>query len=321
MKRTFATILSCCLAALAASASAQDYPQRPVRIMVPYAAGGVPDVVARTVAQRLSESTGQQFIVENRGGGGGIAAVMAVAKSPADGYTLLVADPAQTAINPFLFTNLPYDTLRDLAPVSIIANSVQYVVGSPQANINSFPDMVAYAKANPGKLSYGSAGIGSVHHIGMESIKGALGLNVVHIPYKGSGQSVPAFVAGEVQVVLASLPALTAHVKAGKAKLLAVTSARRSPQTPDVPAVSEFVPGYDFGVEIGMLAPAGTPPAVLTKLSGEVGKAMKHPDTAARFAALGLEPVGGTPENYTAVIRRSLERFSVAVKQSGAKAD
>jgi len=290
-------------------------------MLVPYAAGGVPDVLARSVAHRLSESTGQQFLVENRGGGGGIAAVMAVVKSPADGYTLIVADPAQTAINPYLFANLPYDTLKDLAPVSIIANAVQYVVGSPQANLNSFADMVAYARANPGKLSYGSAGIGSVHHIGMESIKATLGLDIVHVPYKGSGQSVPAFIAGEVQVVLASLPALTAHLKSGKAKLLAVTSAGRSSRTPEVPAVSEFVPGYDFNVEIGLLAPAGTPPAVLSKLSAEVAKAMKHPDTITRFAALGMEPVGGTPEHYAAVIRQSLERFGAAVKLSGAKAN
>lgn len=321
MTRTLAAVLFCVLAAVATGSRAQDYPQRPVRLLVPYAAGGVPDVVARQVAQRFSDSLGQQFLVENRGGGGGIAAVMAVAKAPADGYTLLIADPAQTSINPYLFANLPYDTLRDLAPVSVVTNSTQYVVGSPQANINSFNDMVAFARANPGKLSYGSAGIGSVHHIGMESIKAALGLNIVHIPYKGSGQSVPAFISGEVQIVLASLPALSAHIKAGKAKLLAVTSGSRSPQTPDVPAVSEFVPGYDFTVEIGLLAPAGTPPAILAKLSAESAKAMKNPDLIPRFIALGLDPVGSTPEFYAAAIRRGLERFSTAVKLSGAKAE
>lgn len=319
MSAKFLKFLVFVLSACAVSVWAQDYPARPVKIIVPYPPGGVPDVLARTVGQRLSESLGQQFLAENRPGAGGITAMMAIVNAPADGYTLVMADPAQTAINPYLYKNLPYDTLRDFVPVSIVASSIQYLAASPQ--FGSFAELVAYARANPGKLSYGSAGIGSIHHIGVESLKAALGINLLHVPYKGTSQSVPAFVAGEVQVVMSSLPTLVSHVRAGKAKLLAVTSPKRPPQTPDVPAVAEFIPGYDFATGIGLLARAGTPAPVVSRLAGEVAKAMKHPETAARLTPLGMTPVGSTPEEYADLIRRDLKKFSTAVKLSGAKAD
>ena len=310
-----------CLLVCAGGAPAQDYPARPVKIVVPYAAGGVPDVLGRTVGQRLSEMLSQQFLVENRPGAGGISAVMAVVKAPADGYTLLLSDPGQTAINQHLFDSLPYDTLRDLVPVTILAYSAPFVVVNPSAGINSFTELVAYAKANPGKLAYGSAGIGSSLHIAMESLKASLGIDLVHIPYKGSGQSVPAFLGGEVPLVVTALTALGPHVKSGKAKLLAVTSAKRSPQAPDVPAVGEFIPGYDFTAELGFLAPRGTPAAVVSKLSAEVAKAVKHPETAARLTQLNLDPAGSTPEAFTAVIRGNQARYATAVKLSGAKSN
>ena len=316
------TLLSAALFVLVTSLGstwAQDYPARRVKILVPYAAGGVPDVLARVVGQRLSEALSQQFVVENKPGAGGIPAVMTVVKAPADGYTLLIADVAQTAINPHLFEKLPYDTLKDLAPVSIVASSPIYVVVSPSVRIDSFAELIAYAKAHPNRLSYGSAGIGSIHHISMESIKAALGIDLAHVPYKGSGQSVPAFLAGEVPIVLTALPALGPYVQSGRAKLLAVTSVARSAQVPEVPSVSEFIPGYDFIAEVGLLAPAGTPVAAVSKISSEVAKAMKHPETASRLKALGLDPVGSTPEAFAALIRSNLERFAKAVKISGAK--
>jgi tripartite-type tricarboxylate transporter receptor subunit TctC len=319
MMRTFWKVLFVVFAASSAPLWAQDYPARPVKIVVPYPPGGVPDVLARTVGQRLSESLGQQFVAENRPGAGGITAMMTVVNSPADGYTLVMADPAQTAINAYLYRNIPYDTLRDFAPVSVVASSIQYLASSPK--FGSFQDLVAHAKANPGKLTYGSAGIGSIHHIGMESINAALGIKMLHVPYKGTSQSVPAFVAGEVQVVMSSLPTLISHVKAGKAKLLAVTSPKRSPQTPEVPAVAEFIPGYDFTTGIGLLARAGTPAPILSKLGGEIAKAMKHPQTVARLTPLGMTPVGSTPVEYADLIRRDLKKFATAVKISGAKAD
>lgn len=319
MKRTFLSITGCILAALAFQSAGQDFPTRPVKIVVPYAAGGVPDVIARAVGQRLTEIFSQQVLVENKGGGAGIAAVMSVVGAAPDGYTMIMSDAQQYAINAYLISNLPYDTLRDTVPVTNVANSIQFVVASPSVKIDSFTDLVAYAKANPGKLSYGTAGVGSVHHIAMESIKASLGLDLVHVPYKGSGQSVPAFLAGEVPIVLASLPALVAHVKAGKAKLIAVTAASRSAQAPEVPAVAEYIPGYDFTTGIGLLAPAGTPPAIVNRISAAVGQALKNPDLTARLVSLGLDPVGSTPEAFTALIRKDLARYSTAVKLSGAK--
>jgi tripartite-type tricarboxylate transporter receptor subunit TctC len=310
-------ILNLLVAAWVGHAAAQDYPNRPVRIIVPYAAGGVPDVLSRAVAQPLSEALGHQFIVENKPGAGGIAAVMAVVTAPADGYTLVMADASQTAINPYLFKDLPYDTLKNLTPVSVVAMSTQYVAGNPR--FASFADLIAEAKANPGKLSYGSSGIGSVHHIGVESINASLGINMVHVPYRGSGQSVPALVGGEVHMVMASLPALVPHVKSGKIKLLAITSPKRSSQTPDVPAVAEFIPGYDFVTGIGLLGPAGMPPQIVSKLAAEVAKAVKLPNVTSRLIPIGLDPYGSTPAEFTALIERDLKKYSTAVKISGAK--
>ena len=305
--------------ACAGPALAQEFPTKPVRIVVPYAAGGVPDVLSRTIAQPLSEALGQQFIVENKPGAGGISAVMSVVTAPPDGYTLVMADSSQTAINPYLFKDLPYDTLKNMTPVSLVALSTQYVAANPK--FGSFEELVTEAKANPGKLTYGSSGLGSVHHIGVESICASLGIRMVHVPYRGSGQSVPALVAGEVNIVMASLPALVAHVKAGRIKLLAVTSPQRSDQTPGVPAVAEFVPGYDFVTPMGLLGPAGMPPQVVAKLAGEVTKALKQPQVAARLIPIGLEPHGSTPAEFAALIERDLKKYSVAVKLSGAKAN
>jgi tripartite-type tricarboxylate transporter receptor subunit TctC len=310
-------ILNLLVAAWVSHAAAQDYPTRPVKIIVPYAAGGVPDVLSRAVAQPLSEALGHQFIVENKPGAGGIAAVMAVVTAPADGYTLVMADASQTAINPYLFKDLPYDTLKNLTPVSVVAMSTQYVAGNPR--FASFADLIAEAKANPGKLSYGSSGIGSVHHIGVESINASLGISMVHVPYRGSGQSVPALVGGEVHMVMASLPALVPHVKSGKIKLLAITSPKRSSQTPDVPAVAELIPGYDFVTGIGLLGPAGMPPQIVSKLAAEVAKAVKLPNVTSRLIPIGLDPYGSTPAEFTALIERDLKKYSTAVKISGAK--
>ena len=313
--------LAVALAACCASLSAQDYPSRPVRMLVPYAAGGAPDVFARLVGQRLALTLGQQFVVENRPGAGGISASEAVAKAPADGHVLLVADIPQLAINPYLFSKLPYDPVKDFAPVSLLATIPNFLVIQPSEPVKSLPEFVALAKSRPGQLNYGSAGIGSLGHIAMESFKAALGLDIVHVPYKGSGQSVPAFLSGDVTMLITTLAAVAPHIKSGKSKPLAVTSIQRSPLAPEVPTVSEVIPGYSFAGEIGVLAPAGTPPAIVSRLSGEIAKALKHPEVAQRLAALDAVAVGNTPEAYAENIRRNLERFAKAVKISGAKAE
>jgi len=316
--RTWLTALAAAMICM--QAWAQDYPNKPVRLIVPYAPGGSPDVFARVVGARLTETLGQSFVVENRPGAGGIAACELVAKADPDGYTLLVPDIAQLAVNPALFAKLPYDPIKDFAPISLIGAIPLFLVVRPALQVNSVPELVALAKSRPGKLTYGTGGVGSLAHILMESFKRPLGLDIIHVPYKGSGASTPAFLGGHLDALMTAFAAIGPHVKAGNAKVLAVSSLSRSPVAPDVPAISEFIPGYDFTAEIGLLAPAGTPAAIVNKLSAEVAKAVKHPDTVQRFAAIGAVPTSNTPEAYAENIRRHLPRFARAVKDSGAKA-
>jgi tripartite-type tricarboxylate transporter receptor subunit TctC len=308
---------------LAASAThGQNYPNRPIKVVVPYAAGGLPDTIARLVGAKLGESLGQQLVVENRGGAGGIVGSVEVAKSPPDGYALLVADVGQIAINPHLFSKLPYEPLKDLAPVSLVGTSALYLVAHASVRANNFRELVALARAEPGRLNYGSSGTGSIHHLATEALKAALGLDMVHVPYKGTGQSVPALLGGQVALLYAALPSIEPHVKAGKVKILAVSTSQRSPQTPDVPTVAEMgVPGYEFVAEIGVLAPAGTPAEIIGLLSREISKAVKQADLVQRFAQLGIDPVGSTPEEYAAINRADYEKFARVVKISGVKID
>ena len=304
------------------AAQGQDWPAKPIRMVVPYAAGGLPDTMTRIIGIRLGEALGQQIVIENRGGAGGIAGTEQVAKSPPDGYTLLVADVGQLAINPHLYAKLPYDPLKDFAPVSLIGTASLYLVAHPAVPANSFAELVALLKANPGKFNYGSSGTGSIHHLATEALKAALGLDIVHVPYKGMGQAVPALLGGQVSILFSALPAIEPHVKAGKVKLLAISTPKRSAQAPEVPTIAELgLPGYDFAPQIGALAPAGTPAALVARLSNEIAKAVKSPEVAQRFQQLGIDPVGSTPEAYAELIRAAYERFGPVVKASGARAE
>jgi tripartite-type tricarboxylate transporter receptor subunit TctC len=302
--------------------AATDYPNHPVKIVVAYAAGGGADALARLMSQRLQEQTGQPFVIENKPGAGGIVASEVVAKAPADGYTLLLTD-TQLVITPSLFDKLPYDTHKDLKGVSLMTSVPLFIAVKKSEKIDSLKDLITQAKANPGKYSYGSPGIGSLHHIAMEWFKHSLGLQITHVPYKGSGQSVVGFLAGDVQVLVASLPAILQHVKSGNVKLLAVSSLQRSPQAPDVPTIAEAaIPGFDFATEIGILAPAGTPPEAVAKLNAEITKALKHPDSVKRITeVMGAVPVGSTSEAYDKALTEGLDRYAKAVKISGAKAE
>ena len=302
--------------------SGQGYPNRPVKVVVPYAAGGLPDTMARLVGAKIGESTGQQLVIENRGGAGGIVGTAEVAKSAPDGYSLLVADVAQIAINPHLFTKLPYDPFKELTGVSLMGTSALYLVAHSSVPAANMKELIALIKAQPGKISYGSSGLGSIHHLAMEALKVGLNLDMVHVPYKGTGQSVPALLGGQVQLLYSALPSIESHVKAGKVKILAVSTPQRSPQTPDVPTVAESgIPGYDFVAEIGFYAPAGTPQDIIAKVAAEVQKAVKQPDVVQRFKQLGIDPVGSTPEAYNAMNRASYQKYEKVVKASGAKID
>ena len=320
--RFVSLLIGLALAAVAVTVQAQSYPSRPIRMIVPYAPGGLPDTIARLVGAKLSDSLGQQIVVENLPGAGGINGVNEVVKSQPDGYTLLIADVGQVAINPHLFSKLPYQPLKDLAPVSLIGTSPLYLVAHPSVPVNSLQELVALAKKEPGKLNYGSSGIGSIHHLATEALKAGFGIDLVHVPYKGTGQSVPALLGGQVALLYSALPSIAGHLKDGKVKMLAISSAKRSPATPDVPTVAELgIPGYDFVAEIGMLAPTGTPREVVSRLAGDMAKAVKMPDVVQRMGQLGIDPVGSTPEAYGQINKAANDKYAAVVKATGAKID
>src|SRR5688572_2785094 len=226
------------------TAFAQEYPNKPIRVIVPYAAGGLPDTMARLVGAKMGEALGQQIVVDNRGGAGGIVGTTEVAKAAPDGYTLLVADVGQIAINPHLFAKLPYEPMKDLAGVSLLGTSALYLVAHSSVPAKNLQELIALLKSQPGKFSYGSSGTGSIHHLATEALKVGLGLDIVHVPYKGTGQSVPALLGGQVSLLYAALPSIQGHVKDGKVKILAVSTPQRSAQAPEVPTIAESgVPG------------------------------------------------------------------------------
>ncbi len=310
-----------CVAQGALAQGAKSYPDRLVRVVIGYSPGGLPDTIARLVGQKLGERWGQQFVVENRPGANGIVAAELVAKAAPDGYTLLMTDNSTTAINPFLYSKLPYDAEKDLVPASFTARAPLFLAVHPSVAANSFDELIALIKANPGKLAYGSSGIGSTHHLCMEFLKSALGLDMTHIPYKGTGQSVPALVAGQVPMVLSGYPSLAAYAKDGRVKLLAINSLKRSGLAPNVPAIAETVPGFDFAPTFGFFAPGGTPKDILAKFGADVAEVVKLPEVAERMKNLGIDPVGGSGEEWAPMLKADAERYAKAVKVSGAKVD
>ena len=307
----------------AANAAAQPYPTKPVRVVVPYAAGGLPDTMTRLVATRLTEALKQQFVIDNRPGAGGIGACELVARANADGYTLLVADVGQTAINPALYAKLPYDPLKDFAPVSIMGTSAQFIAAHVSVPANTLNELIALAKAKPGALRYGSGGIGSLHHLSMEALNGPLGLKLVHVPYKGTAQSVPALISGEVSLAMSALPSLAPHRAGGRIKLLAVNTLKRSAQAPDVPTVAEVtgIKDFDYPPVIGILAPSATPRAIVNLLSASIAQAVRHRDIVQRYTTLGIDPVGSSPEEYAAQNRTDFVKYAKLVKAAGVKAE
>ncbi|MDB5794496.1 MAG: hypothetical protein JWR25_875 [Noviherbaspirillum sp.] len=301
-----------------ATAIAQEYPNKPIKILVGYAPGGAPDVIARAIGQRMSVMFKQQVIIENKPGAGGTLATAQAAKAPADGYTLLSADVGQIAIAPFLFKGLPYDSLRDFAPISMVAGVPLVLATNAKTNIKTVADLIREAKANPGKLSYASSGIGSIHHIAMEMFKREAGIDVTHIPYKGSAQSVPALLGGEVQVAMTSFPTLGPFAPTGQVNLIAVTSPKRLPNAPDAPPLAEMYKGFDYAAEIGFMAPAGTPPDIIAKLDSAIKSALGDPEIQSKLNSLGAIPNYLNPAEYTENVRQNLKKYKVAVEVSNA---
>ncbi len=306
--------------ALPLSAHAQAaYPNRAIKFIVPYSAGGLPDTVARIFAQRLQDRLGQSVVIDNKPGANGVVAAQSLASAPADGYTFLVTDGSMFSINPAIYRNLSYEFKRDFIPVSLAARAPLYLAVHPKTGVNTLQEFVAMAKSKPGGLNYGSSGIGSSHHLTMEAMKAALGIDVVHVPFKGSSQSVPALIGGQVDVAFSALPSLAGFVKDNRVKLLATNGGKRSPQEPTVPAIAELVPGFDFAVIVGVLAAAGTPASAIERISAEVDRIARTPETIQILANAGIEAGGGTPADYAKAIHDENERLAGAIKTAGIK--
>jgi tripartite-type tricarboxylate transporter receptor subunit TctC len=310
------------IAALAAPAAAQDYPSRPITLVVPYAAGGGNDLMARTAAEKMSRTLGQHIVIENRGGAGGSIATRQIAKAAPDGYTLGLGGTGTLAINPTLYANVGYDPRKDFAPVGLIATSALVICANPSLPARSISDLIALAKKEPGKLNYASAGTGSGIHLGTEYFAAMAGIKLTHVPYKGSAPALADLVGGHVALYFSSLPPAVGLVKDGKVRALAVTGSRRSPIFPDVPTVAEAaLPGYEAVLHYGIVAPAGTPRPVIEKLSAALRAAVMSDDLKARLADDGAEPLASTPEEYAGDIDREETKWSAIVKASGAKAE
>jgi tripartite-type tricarboxylate transporter receptor subunit TctC len=308
-------------ASAAFAQGARTYPDKPVRVVVGYSPGGLPDTIARLIGQKLSGRWGQQLVVENKPGANGILGAEYVAKAAPDGTTLLMTDNSTHAILPFLFTKLPYDADRDLIPVSLTARAPLFLAVHPSVKANSFQELIALVRASPGKYSYGSSGIGSTHHLCMAYLAASLNLDMVHVPYKGTGQSVPALVGGQVPMVLSGYPTLAAHAKEGRVKLLAINSLKRSELAPDVPAIAETIPGFDFAPTFGLFAPTGTPRDIIAKIGADVAQVGKLPDVVERMKNLGIDPLGVSGDEWAKLLKSDAERYAKAVKISGAKVD
>ena len=300
-----------------------DYPNRPIKLIVGFAPGGSTDIVARIVAQKLSERLGQQVVVENKAGAGGTIGADATAKAPADGYTLTLGTTSTHAIAAGAYSKLPYDPVKDFAHISLVAITPYLLVVNPQVQANSLAEFIALAKSQPGKLNYASAGAGTATHLAMEMLKDAAKIDVVHIPYKGNAPADVAILAGDVQVVFGSMPALLQNVKANKVRPLAVGTSRRSPALPQVPTVAEQgYPGFEAALWLGIMAPAGTPKPIVDKLHREIVAIVATPDFASAMDVNGAEPLSSaSPEQFTTMLRGEVDRYTKVVKAIGIKLD
>ncbi len=322
--RLLAASVVVAFAAVAAPAvyAQATFPTKPIRIVVPFPAGGTTDILARAVAQKLTETGGQPVVVDNRPGAGGNIGAELVAKSPPDGYTLLMGTVGTHAINPSLYARMPYDHQKDFAPVILVAGVPNVLVINPAVPANSVQELIAYGKANPGKLNFASSGSGTSIHLAGELFKTMSGVQMTHVPYKGSAPALADLLGGQVQLMFDNLPSALPQIKGGKLKALAVTSAQRASALPDVPTIAEAgLPGFEATSWFGLLAPAGTPKDVIAKLNGEVAKWLASPEAREKLASQGAIAAGKTPEDFTAHIVAETAKWQKVVKESGAKVD
>ena len=309
------------LAVAVGTQAADTYPTRPVRLIVPYAPGGNGDIVGRIVADGLTTRLGQQVVVDNRAGGASIIGTELAVKAPADGYTLLLV-ASTVAVNPSLVAKLPYDTLKDLVPISLVGQTPQVLLTNPSMPVSTLKDFIALAKSKPGAFNYGSTGVGSTANMAGALLNLMAGITLVHVPYKGTAQSLTDVIAGHLHVVIPSLTSSLPHIRSGKLKPLGLTSTKRSVQLPDVPTIAEAgVPGYQAVIWNGVLAPAGTPKLILDRLSHDVAAAMRSAEATKRYGALGAETIGSTPEEFAKFLRSEIEQYARVIRESGMKAE
>jgi tripartite-type tricarboxylate transporter receptor subunit TctC len=310
------------LCGFAAPVSAQGYPNKPIRLIIPFPPGGSTDILGRAVAQKLSEAWGQQVIVDNRGGAGGTIGADLAAKSPNDGYTLMMGHIGTLAVNVSLYSKLSYDPLKDFTPVCMVALVPNVLVVNPSLPIKTVAELIAYAKAHPGKLDYSSGGNGSAAHLAVEYFKLQTRTAIVHIPYKGTGPSVTDLIAGQVALTMTGAPAVMPHVLSGRLRALGVSSPQRVPALAQIPTIAEAgVPGFDATQWYGIVAPAGTPKEIVTKLNAEIRKIMQSKEMLDRLNTEGAIAAAGTPEEFGAYIKKEITRWAAVVKAAGMKTD
>ena len=315
-----AVLLAALLGALAGPAQAADYPTRPVKFVVPYPPAGTTDVLARIVAQWLTEKMGQTFIVENKPGAGNNLGVDYVVNSPADGYTMLLVNPAN-GINATLYKNLNFNFIRDIAPVAGLVRTPNVMEVTPSLPVKTVAEFIAYCKANPGKLNMASSGSGTSVHLSGELFKAMTGCDMLHVPYKGAGPALMDLIGGQVQVIFDNLPSSVGHIKSGKLRALAVTSQEREPSMPALPTIGETVPGYEATAWFGIGMPKNTPKDIVDKVNAEVNRALADPKFRERMAELGGKPIAGTPEDFGKIIAAETAKWEKVVISSGAKVE
>lgn len=321
MKHWMGAVLSALLLLGAANSIAQPFPSKPLKILVPSTPGDGSDILARSIAQKLTERWGQPVVVENRPGAGGVVGTEAAAKSPADGYTVIMGNAGSHAINQALYPKLSYDVVRDFAPITLAASAPNVFVVNPSVPAKTVAEFIALARKEPGKYSFASGGNGSSAHLNGEMLKAFAGIEMTHVPYKGSSPAITDVIAGQVQLMIGNLPPVLPHIKSGKVRALGVTTATRFAATPDLLPIADTVTGYESLAWFGLFAPAATPREVVAKWHDEVVAILALPDIRERVAQMGFEVVGNTPEAYAALIRNDIAKWQRVVKASGAKAD
>ncbi len=305
-----------------AAAAADAYPARPIRFVVAFPPGGGTDIIARSIAQKLSDRLAQQVVVDNRPGAGGNIGTDIVAKAAPDGYTMLMGSAGPLAINASLFASMPFDPVRDLAPVTLAASTPNVLVVHPSLHASTVKELIALARAHPGGINFASSGHGTPAHLAGELFNSMAGVKLVHVPYKGAAPALADLLGGQVQLMFSTMPPALPHVKDGKLRALAVTSAKRSPAAPDLPTVDEIaLPGFEANTWHGVVVPAGTPSDIVGRLNRDIVAILHQPDVVERLSAQGAEPVGSTPEEFAAYIRSETVKWAKVVRESGAKAD